>query len=105
MLTDTQITMLSLAMLKMDTDCAAKVTRAANNLADCAGCFAEYADWHAALYQSIRKFVRQGEEDLNALSFPDCDTVKNLAAIGLYLADSGYDTAQTFRQKAEGATA
>jgi Helix-turn-helix domain len=57
--------------------------------------------WNLALHQAIRKFTSQGEEDLSALSYADGDTVKNLAAIGCYLADSGYDTAQSFRQKAK----
>ena len=100
-----KVTMLSAAMRKMDADCAENVARAANSLADCAGCFSEQMEWHVALYQAISKFVRQGEEDLSDLSYADTDTVKNLAAIGRYLADSGYNTAQNFRQKAEEVTA
>jgi hypothetical protein len=99
-----KVTMLSAAMRKMDTNCAENVARAANSLTDCAGCFVEMMDWHAALYQSIRKFTRQDNEDLSDLSYADTDTVKNLAAIGRYLADSGYNTAQNFRQKAEEVT-
>jgi hypothetical protein len=74
---------------------------ATNNLKDCAAGFAEQSEWHGALYQAIGKFVSQGGDDLSDLSFSDCDTVKQLAAIGAYLADNGHSAAETFRKKAE----
>ena len=84
-----KVAMLASALRKMDTDCAHRVKLVANDLTDCAACFTEYAEWHGALYEAIGKFAEQGEEDLNDLSFADTHTVKQLAAIGCYLADGG----------------
>ena len=98
---EAQCRSLASKLKNVETETAQKVREAA---IDCAAIFSEQSVWHLTLYRAIGKFVDQGECGSDDLRFPDRDTVSGLAAIGLYLADRGFGTAETFRKNAEAVT-
>jgi hypothetical protein len=95
-----QSALLAASLEQAKAQATAKATQAAAIAFDCAETLSEQSNWLLALFQAIGHYTSASE----ATNLGSTHTANQLAAIGSYLADTGYESAQDIQMQVKGVT-